>query len=236
MMDYNKLMEQLDSCLGLETSAMESLDQKNVFTESKEVIDNDDLVEDFEEKGDLVFEDPEGEKTPVEFFKESLVSFIDSLSDEIEDKEEIRNTIINLVDETLNINQDGELEAEAEAEVEGESATEETLSDKLLSLGTQDTSNEEIVDNNKGKSVQQEVGDLDKDDETAFEEMSAKMLDRYSKLSNRGQIKSNSASAGLDGTKVEIDREALNRVSCEFAYSSHHLEKMVTEAIKKGVI
>lgn len=81
------------------------------------------------------------------------------------------------------------------------------------------------------------VDDDPYDPDAAFEALSSKMLNRYSQLTHRNQLKSKkSAEEGVSATEVKIDDNAIRRVSCEFAYSGKNLRKMVAEAIKKGVI
>lgn len=81
------------------------------------------------------------------------------------------------------------------------------------------------------------VNDDPYDPDAAFEALSSKMLNRYSQLTHRNQLKSKkSAEEGVSATEVKIDDNAIRRVSCEFAYSGKNLRKMVAEAIKKGVI
>ena len=81
------------------------------------------------------------------------------------------------------------------------------------------------------------VNDDPYDPDAAFEALSSKMLNRYSQLTHRNQLKSKkSAEEGVSATEVKINDDAIRRVSCEFAYSGKNLRKMVAEAIKKGVI
>lgn len=75
------------------------------------------------------------------------------------------------------------------------------------------------------------------DPDAAFEALSSKMLNRYSQLTHRSQLKNKkSAEEGVSAPEVKIDDNVIRRVSCEFAYSGENLRKMVAEAIKKGVI
>lgn len=81
------------------------------------------------------------------------------------------------------------------------------------------------------------VDDDPYDPDAAFEALSSKMLNRYSQLTHRSQLKNKkSAEEGVSASEVKIDDNVIRRVSCEFAYSGENLRKMVAEAIKKGVI
>ena len=92
-------------------------------------------------------------------------------------------------------------------------------------------------DSSATESNSKTVDDDPYDPDAAFEALSSKMLNRYSQLTHRNQLKSKkSAEEGVSATEVKIDDNAISRVSCEFAYSGKNLRKMVAEAIKKGVI
>lgn len=110
----------------------------------------------------------------------------------------------------------------------GPYADSEQLAKKMLAMHKANKSAEE-----NSKTVNDDPYDPD----AAFEALSSKMLNRYSQLTHRNQLKNKkSAEEGVSTTEVKIDDNAIRRVSCEFAYSGKNLRKMVAEAIKKGVI
>lgn len=91
--------------------------------------------------------------------------------------------------------------------------------------------------NKSAEENRKTINDDPYDPDAAFEALSSKMLNRYSQLTHRNQLKNKkSAEEGVSATEVKIDDNAIRRVSCEFAYSGENLRKMVAEAIKKGVI
>lgn len=115
----------------------------------------------------------------------------------------------------------------------GPYADPELLAKKMLEMDKMisESTNKSAEENSKA------VDDDPYDPDAAFEALSSKMLNRYSQLTHRNQLKSKkSAEEGVSATEVKIDDNAIRRVSCEFAYSGKNLRKMVAEAIKKGVI
>lgn len=111
----------------------------------------------------------------------------------------------------------------------GKYADPKLLAKKMLAM--KESANRSAEENSKT------VNDDPYDPDAAFEALSSKMLNRYSQLTHRNQLKSKkSAEEGVSATEVKIDDDAIRRVSCEFAYSGKNLRKMVAEAIKKGVI
>lgn len=110
----------------------------------------------------------------------------------------------------------------------GKYADSKLLAKKMLEMHKANRSAEE-----NSKTVNDDPYDPD----AAFEALSSKMLNRYSQLTHRNQLKNKkSAEEGVSAAEVKIDDNAIRRVSCEFAYSGKNLRKMVAEAIKKGVI
>lgn len=106
------------------------------------------------------------------------------------------------------------------------------LAKKMLEM--RESANKSAEECNSGSA---DDGDSGYDPDAAFEALSSKMLNRYSQLTHRNQLKSKkSAEEGVSATEVKIDDNAIRRVSCEFAYSGKNLRKMVAEAIQKGVI
>lgn len=257
-MNYNELMKNLDSCLGLEKASMESA-QRTAKPSGKSAFEGyDDIEKEIamemgispakENDEDLVFLDGEETSEPVEEtegqeeideredLKTRLTDYFNRLVEE-SSREEAKVSIGNLVDEVFGPDEE-EAENEPEEEpveenCEEEPATEGSLTDKLLALGHEKA--EEGVE--VAPKEQESVGDIadSSDPDAAFEALSAKMLSRYSSLAGKTN-KTNSATEGQSATEVVIDEDALRRTSCEFNYSGHHLRRMVTEAIKKGVI
>ena len=114
----------------------------------------------------------------------------------------------------------------------GKYANPKLLAKKMLAMS--ESENKSAGECNSGS---EDEGDSGYDPDAAFEALSSKMLNRYSQLTHRNQLKSKkSAEEGVSATEVKIDDDAIRRVSCEFAYSGKNLRKMVAEAIKKGVI
>ena len=114
----------------------------------------------------------------------------------------------------------------------GPYANPKRLAKKMLAMS--ESENKSAGECNSGS---EDEGDSGYDPDAAFEALSSKMLNRYSQLTHRNQLKSKkSAEEGVSATEVKIDDNVIRRVSCEFAYSGKNLRKMVAEAIKKGVI
>ena len=245
-MDYNKLMTELDSVLGLEKPATESVAKKTKAKTEKAFEGYDDIENELardlglsvkeEPSEDFILEEGEtqpqvDEPTPEDLFIDSVKVFRDSLIGEGMEEDEARDKICDIVSTLLcpeepeeSEEPEGEVEPEEPEEPEEEPA-EEGLVDKLLALGQEEATEEvEAVD---------EVETTDP--ESAFEEMEAKMIDRYSSLA-RKKTKTGSATEGQSVTEVVLDEQAIKKVSCEFNYSGSHLRNLVTEAIKKGVI
>ena len=253
-LDYNKLMEELGNCLGLEGSATESYNKgpgKKAFEEYDEVeqelaaslgqpipenVSDQDLV--FEEGSEETNPDPEageGESVPEgeeeqpeeELFKESVKSYLTKL---LEDKspEEAKEFIGGLFGKALS-----EVCPDDEGETDGENPEEGSEGEVVPE--EEGSSADDPGEGESGETDADE-GCGDEDPEAAFESLQAKMLDRYKTLS-RKKNKKNSATEGT-GTKSKpiLDETAIARTSAEFGYSGQNLRKMVAEAIEKGVI
>lgn len=96
---------------------------------------------------------------------------------------------------------------------------------------------DQVSNEEEGKALEEKLTDKE-GFEASFEALTAKMLSRYSQLA-RTKNKNNtvkSAEEGASSKEIEIDDNALRRVSCEFAYSGRNLRKLVTEALQKGII
>ena len=88
---------------------------------------------------------------------------------------------------------------------------------------------EEAKEEKKDEPVSEEEG-------SAFEEFSAKMLNRYKSLAAKEGFGSKSKVANEGVGEISICESAIDRTSCEFNYSGENLRKMVKEAIEKGII
>lgn len=262
-MDYNKLMKELENCLGLETSAMESVNQPKPQKEAFEAYDEveqelavdlglgnepateakkeeepkaEDLVfEETEEMGEAKGDEDDGkgsEDDPKEIFKEAIKAFYNSLDMEPEEAIKVVNEVMAealdcgecKVDEDDGDNEELDIQSLDEIATSDESVSKEPVAEEGCS--------------NKEEPAKEEPEEAKEETEEgqAFEEFSAKMLNRYKVLSQKeGKInKKNSATEGAD--EISVCESALNQTSCEFNYSGENLRKIVTEAIRNGVI
>lgn len=260
MLDYNKLMEELGNCLGLEKPATESISKKG----SKSAVEEYDEVERelAEELGepvpetvsedDLVFDENKEEASPDEgvvvnkdqdkdqdpeesdadLFKESVKSFFNRLLND-KSPEEAKEEIGKLFGEVLSevCPECGEGCEDEEDEEDG--VTPETEEEPETVEETKpENDEEEEADEGCCKSSKE---NCEEDPEAAFESLRARMLSRYSSLA-RKKNKKGTATEGVKADTPELDDYAISRTSAEFGYSGKNLRKMVAEAIQKGVI
>lgn len=281
--DYNRLMEELDSCLGLESSATKSVKRPSGPPKKRKAFEGYDDVDmeiiqamkdspegapsEFSEE-DLVYsedtpegdqgmprvEDDEGgdEESPEIKLADSVDCLFNNYIESGKTPQEAADSIKDLVESAVAelYDPDDEEGGEAEADESCKKKANEGMEDVVTpvkevsshSLANRSARESSSESKNNGKSPSPEensriVDDDPYDPDAAFEALSSKMLNRYSQLTHRNQLKSKkSAEEGVSATEVKIDDNAIRRVSCEFAYSGKNLRKMVAEAIKKGVI
>ena len=162
--------------------------------------------------------------------------YIDSNDTHVNDPEEAENVIKFVLADALE--GAGNVENSDDNGNSVKPAEEGSIVDRLLSMGGKSHLHSE--ENCKyGKLEGESVGDKElKEDgyDSAFEEISSKMLNRYKSLASKSTGKKAVAVEGLEGVEVAIDEQAIARTSGEFGYSGKNLRKMVVEAIQKGVI
>ena len=246
-LDYNKIMEELENCLGLEKPAMESVSTKGV----KSATESYDEVES-ELAGELGLEIPEEkiegevaveeEKTPKEIFTDALNTYLDFLCQDgckpDEAAEIIRKDVAEVLDPIEEAADPGQVEETPakETPVEGtpevEVKTEVATADE--GCGVKESAGETPA---VEKSAQEAFtsGEISAKEflDRQYDEMRSKMLARYESLCS-GTMKA--AIEGVNGTEPQINEGALNKVSREFGYDGRQLKEIIVAALKEGVI
>ena len=186
----------------------------------------------FSEEGETsepaVEPNPEEEPDPKEIFKEQVKTFFNSLDMEPEEAMKVINEVMA---EALDCGEckpeegeEGELDIQSLDEI---STAEEGCNKEPAK--EECGKKEEAKEEKKEEPVSEEEG-------SAFEEFSAKMLNRYKSLAAKEGFGSGSKVANEGIGEISICESAIDRTSCEFNYSGENLRKMVKEAIETGII
>ena len=220
--------EELKSLPGIKI--IKDLDEMAGFEAATKTKEEDITFLDEEETSEAMVEpNPEEEPDPKEIFKEQVKTFFNSLDMEPEEAMKVINEVMaEALDcgecKTEEGEEGGELDIQSLDEI---STAEEGCSKEPAEEGC--GKKEEAKEEKKEEPVSEEEG-------SAFEEFSAKMLNRYKSLAAKEGFGSKSKVANEGIGEISICESAIDRTSCEFNYSGENLRKMVKEAIEKGII